>query len=70
MTLNASDLRAKSSEELLNQLKDNRKSLKDKSKEVLNQKEKNLKIPRSLRKDIARILHVLREKEILANSES
>ncbi len=60
-----SELRTKTESELMTELKDIRKNLREKSKEVLNQKEKNIRIPRGLRKDIARILGLLKEKEIL-----
>ncbi len=69
MVLSPRDLRVKSVQELEVQLKESRKNLKEKSKEVLNQKEKNIKIPRGIRKDIARVLNIIKEKQILENSK-
>ena len=63
--MQAKDLRPKKEKELLEQLKNLRKELKDISMSVLNRKEKNVKKPRNLRKDIARILSILKEKQIL-----
>ena len=63
--MQAKDLRPKKEQELLEQLKSLRKELKEISMSVLNRKEKNVKKPRNLRKDIARILSILKEKQIL-----
>ena len=63
--MQAKDLRPKKEKELLEQLKSLRKELKEISMSVLNRKEKNVKKPRNLRKDIARILSILKEKQIL-----
>ncbi len=63
--MQAKDLRSKKDKELLEQLKSLRKELKEVSMSVLNRKEKNVKKPRNLRKDIARILSILKEKQIL-----
>ena len=63
--MQAKDLRPKKEKELLEQLKNLRKELKEISMSVLNRKEKNVKKPRNLRKDIARILSILKEKQIL-----
>ena len=56
--MQAKDLRPKKEKELLEQLKSLRKELKEISMSVLNRKEKNVKKPRNLRKDIARISQI------------
>lgn len=63
--MQAKDLRSKKENELLEQLKGLRKELKEISMSVLNRKEKNVKKPRNMRKDIARVLSILKEKQIL-----
>lgn len=63
--MQAKDLRPKKEQELLDQLKGLRKELKEISMSVLNRKEKNVKKPRNMRKDIARVLSILKEKQIL-----
>jgi large subunit ribosomal protein L29 len=68
--MQAKDLRSKSNTELLEQLKNLRKELKEVSMSVLSRKEKNVKKPRDARKDIARVLSVLKEKQILEAIEA
>jgi large subunit ribosomal protein L29 len=63
--MQAKDLRPKTEQELHEQLKSLRKDLKEVSISVLNRKEKNIKKPRNTRKEIARVLSVLKEKQIL-----
>ncbi len=66
--LKSHDLRSKTEQELLTQLKDLVKQLRTKSLEILSQKEKNFGLPRKLRKDIARLKTILGEKLILSEA--
>lgn len=66
----AKDLRPQTEIELLDQLKKLRKDLREVSQSVINRKEKNIKKPRATRKEIARVLSVIKEKKILESAKS
>lgn len=59
------DLRGKSAEELGKVLTAKRLEAKKKKMEILGGKEKNLKLYRNLRREVAKILTLVREKEII-----
>jgi len=59
------ELRKKSNEEIEELLNKTAKELESTSKDILQRKEKNVKKPGRLKKDIARIKTVLKEKQIL-----
>lgn len=67
--LNVKDLRKKTAKELVEQLSSLKKELRETSIAVLQGKEKNVRKPRKLRFDLARMLTVLKEKEILEENE-
>jgi large subunit ribosomal protein L29 len=63
--MKAKDIRQKTQSELMEQLKAMKKELRELSYSVISKKEKNVKKPRNARKDLARILSVIKEKQIL-----
>jgi len=67
--MKAAELRQKSIEELKEQLKKLHKDVHDSLLEVLKRKEKNVKKPRLLRKDIARVRSIILEKQVLSEEK-
>ncbi len=63
--MNAKDLRQKDIQELTEDRKNLEKEIRDVSLNTLQGKEKNVRKARLLRKDLSRILTVIKEKEIL-----
>lgn len=63
--MNIKELRDKTEKELKDLLKENKSNLIKENQSLLQSKEKNLKITRNLKKDIARVQTVLKEKAIL-----
>ena len=59
----AKDLREKNKEELLEHKASLQKEIEGSMEDILKGKEKNVKKIRELRKDIARVLTILKEKE-------
>jgi large subunit ribosomal protein L29 len=59
----AKDLREKSKEELIEHRASLQKEIEGSMEDILKGKEKNVKKIRELRKDIARVLTILKEKE-------
>ncbi len=63
--MNAKDLRQKDIQELAEDRKNLEKEIREVSLNTLQGKEKNVRKARFLRKDLSRILTVIKEKEIL-----
>jgi ribosomal protein L29 len=68
--MKVSELRTKSENELKETLNKLHKDLKNAAVEFVQRKEKNIKKPRMLRKDIAKVLTLINEKKILVEKES
>ncbi|MFZ5424693.1 MAG: 50S ribosomal protein L29 [Patescibacteria group bacterium] len=68
--MQVAELRSKTKEELLEMLDSLKIDYKNAGEDLIKGNEKNLKVQKYLRKDIARVKTILREKEILESIEN